>query len=271
MNILYVRNNNDRAAQFQLQTVIYEKDGQKYVKKQALIPDALPHLKRMKENYFKLSSAIVDPRIKLAEILYESDNCLIFEFIDGYSFEEKFNDALKKGEGETDRIIDEYFELLKTGFKTTLFDSSSMVTDNYKNIFGKYDYHELDGELCFDGVSNIDLILSNIIFKDDSIYIIDYEWVFELNMTIGYTAHRALPIHKDLYSKMERHLLAEFVNGKRGYYNAQINYLKKRTNIFQDINEKEKIIQKLNQEIVRLHDIAQSLRVKNRLKRMFKF
>ncbi|MBW1635346.1 MAG: hypothetical protein JRJ68_03625 [Deltaproteobacteria bacterium] len=271
MNILYVRNNNDRAAQFQLQTVIYEEGGQRYVKKQALIPDAFPHLKRMKDNYLKLSSAIVDPRIKLAEILYESENCLIFEFIDGNSFEDKFNEALNKGEGESDSVIDEYFELLKTGFKTTLFESSSMVTDHFRNIFGKYDYQELDGELCFDGISNIDLILSNIIFKDGFIYIIDYEWVFELNVTIGYAASRAFPIHKDLYGKMEKHLLAEFVNGKRGSHNAQIHYQKKRTNIFQDIEEKENVIQKLNQEIVHLHDIAQSLRVKNRIKRMFRF
>ena len=182
MKILYVKNNSERAKEFQLKTVIYEEGGQKFVKKESLRDEAIPHLKKMKESYEKLTASIVDPKIKLAKIIDESQNSLTFEFIDGISLERKFNNALKSGEAESNKIIDEYIELLSRGFKTTIFNSSTMVNDEYKKLFGDLDYSELDGKLCFDGISNIDLIFSNIIYKGSEVYLIDYEWIFNLNI-----------------------------------------------------------------------------------------
>ena len=270
MKIFYVKNNNDRAAEFQLQTIIYEDNGKMFVKKRALKPEAFSHLAGMKDNYLKLSSIIVDPKIKLAEILYESEDCLIFEFIDGYSFEKKMHGAIIEGQQEADYTLNEYFDLLKTGFKTTFFDSSSMVTDRFKELFGEGDYSDLDGDVCFDGISNLDLIFSNIIYKDDVVYLIDYEWVFELNLTLGYVAARALLEYEFLFDKMEKHFLGNFVNDKRGDCATQQRYLKDRKNIFHYIVGKENEIQDKNKEILRQQDIAQSLRLKNRVKKLFK-
>ena len=50
MKVLYVKNGNERSKEFQLKTVIYEENGQKFVKKQALCNEAIPHLKKMKVN-----------------------------------------------------------------------------------------------------------------------------------------------------------------------------------------------------------------------------
>jgi hypothetical protein len=270
MKIFYVKNNNDRVAEFQLQTLIYEDNGKMFVKKKALSPKAFPHIAGMKDNYLKLSSTIVNPKIKLAEILYQSEECLIFEFIDGCSLKKKMSEANIQGKQEVDYVLNEYFDLLKTGFKTTFFDSSSMVTDRFRELFGEGDYSDLDGEICFDGISNLDLIFSNIIYKEEFVYLIDYEWVFDLNLTVGYVASRALQEYEYLFNKMEKHFLGYFVNDKRGGNAAQQRYLKTRKNIFHYIAEKEEEIQDQNKEILRQQDIAQSLRLKNRFKKIFK-
>ncbi len=263
MKILYVKNNSERAKKFQLKTIIFEEDGKKFVRKQTLSDEALPHLKKMKDSYRKLTAAIINPKIKLAKIVSESDDGLTFEFIDGISLEKKYHDALKFGENESRIVINEYMDLLATGFKTTLFKSSSMVTDEYKRIFGNHDYSEFDDKICFDGISNIDLIFSNIIFKDDHVYLIDYEWVFELNLPIDYAAFRTLPINDKLHEKMENNFRDEIVVNKTGFFKIQHNYLNNRLNILQLLHEKD-------QQIQHLHDVAQSLRFKNRLKRLIK-
>ena len=202
MKILYVKNNSERAKEFQLKTVIFELNGQKFVKKQALCSEAIPHLKKMKESFEKLTASIINQKIKLAKIVDESEDSLTFEFIDGISLEKKFNETQNKN-----IIIDEYLTLVRSGFKTTSFDSTSMVTDTFINVFGNQDYSELDGELCFSGIANIDLIFSNIILKDDSIYLIDYEWVFNINVPIEYVVFRALHDENTLYQRMESNLL----------------------------------------------------------------
>lgn len=244
MKILYVKNNSERAREYQLKTVIYEKDNQKYVKKEALTKEALPHLLKMKENYEKLTTSILNPKIKFAKIVAEDEISLTFEFIEGISFEQKFQDALLVNNDEAQKIISEYIDLLKTGFKTSTFDSHTMVTENFKMLFGDLDFSDLDGELCFDGLTNIDLILSNIIHKDNNIYFIDYEWVYDIYLPINHTIYRTLEIIKHLnkgfapslklensilYYKMERHFVDTYVMKDSFYYQkrkyTKMNYL----------------------------------------------
>ena len=305
MKILYVKNNSERAKEFQLKTIIYEENGQKFVKKQALCKEAISHLKKMKDSYVKLTNSIINPKIKLAKIVDESEDALTFEFINGVSLESRYNNSLKLGEKESNKIIKEYKELLVTGFKTTKFDNSTMVNDEYKRTFGDFDYAELNGELCLDGISNIDLIFSNIIFKDDNIYLIDYEWVFDLNISIDYIVFRALHNRNNLYAKMEKNFINNIVVNKNGFFNIQNNYLANRLNITQQVQEKENQVQEkenqvqekenqiqekenqiqekenqiyekeeqinlANKEIQYLNNLAQSLRLKNRIKRFIK-
>lgn len=192
MKVVYVKSNSERAKKFQLRTIVYEIDGQKYVKKQAICKEAIPHLKKMKRSYHNLKSSIINENIKLAEIIDESEDSLTFEFIDGVSLESKFNSAIKLGDDEVLNLVDEYINLLATGFKTTIFDSSKMLNEDYKEIFGDIDYGEFDGELCYDSVSNLDLISSNIIYKDENIYIIDYEWIYDISVPLNLLNFRSI-------------------------------------------------------------------------------
>ena len=277
MKILYVKNNSERAKEFQLKTIIYEENGEKFVKKEALCEEAIPHLKKMKGSYEKLTASIVNPNIKLAKIIDEGADSLTFEFIDGVSLEKRFNDALKLGDNASNDIIDEYMKLLKTGFKTTVFDCSAMVDDVYQQTFGNLDYSKLNDELCFDNIANIDLIFSNIIFKDTDIYLIDYEWVYELNIPIDYIAFRSLQNPNNLLKQMEKTFIDEVVVNKNGFYKIQTNYSNPRFNIVhqiqekdQQIQEKDQQIQEKEQQIQHLHDVIQFMRLTNRFKRIIK-
>ena len=284
MKILYVKNNSERAKEFQLKTIIYEENSQKYVKKQALCKEAIPHLKKMKESYEKLSASIINPNIKLAKIINETEDSLTFEFIEGISLEKTFNEAKKRGKQETDKVINDYMALLKKGFKTTQFDSSTMVTDAYIDIFGDLDYSKLDGKVCFESISNIDLIFSNIIFNNNDIYLIDYEWVFDLPICIDFIKYRALPSQNTYYKKLENNFLNHIVIGKYGFFQLQNNYLKPRLTVEQQLQQKEELIQQKEeliqqkeeqiqekeQQIQSLLSMVDSMRLKNRFKNKIK-
>jgi len=270
MKILYIKNNSERAKAFQLKTIIYEEDGQRYVKKEALSDEAIPHLKKMKENYTKLTEATLNPKIKFAKIISEDEKSLTFEYIDGISFEKKFQEA--SSSNTIKELTNSYIDLLKTGFKVTKFESQTMVNEEFKTIFGDFDFSILDGNLCFEGISSIDLIFSNIIYKDDKIYFIDYEWAYTLSLPVDYIIHRTFDMISNdnidfendssrntfLYHKMERHFVDKYVM-KDGFYFKKQNYLKKNSlieHLAQQVAGKEAHIQELSS---RIHAIGEDL------------
>jgi len=281
MKIYYVKNNSERARAFQLKTIIYEENGQKFVKKEALTKEALPHLMKMKESYQKLTTSTTNPHIKFAKIVAEDETSLTFEFIEGISLEKKFQDALAKSEKHAQKIIEEYKALLKTGFKTVTFNSKTMVTDTFKILFGDQDFSELNGEICFDGLANIDLILSNIIYKNDTIYFIDYEWTYDIYLPLNSAVFRTLEIvdhfnknthaftplsNQMTFYKMERHFVDSYVMKNAFYHQkhkyTKMNYLvidqlknceaRERT-IDVEIKEKHKEIETIQHELQTTH------------------
>jgi len=319
MKVLYVKNGSERDRKFQLQTMIYENNGKRFVRKSVLYDEAMPHLHSMYENYIKLSKSIINPKVKLAKILDKNERSLTFEYIDGISLAKKFNQIIKT-EDNINLFIQEYISFLKNSFKTTLFDSKN-ITDEFREIFGDFDYSVLDGEICFDGVSNIDLIFSNIIYKDDEFYIIDYEWVFESNIPVNYTLYRAL-LNKSLlannvqsnllYKNIESHFIGKYVC-RTSFYQYGKKYGKNRMIVERQIQEKDQLLQEKDQQIqkkelqiqekeqlvkekerqiqeknyqiqekeleiqkqisdnIELIQIAESMRIKNRIKKLFQF
>jgi len=194
MRVLYSKFNSERNSKFQVKTIIYEENGIRYVKKEALTPEAVAHIDRMKENHSKLSALIVDPKIKLVPIVKESKNSVTFAFIEGESLEKRYLEALKKSNSDAGAIIEEYFDIVKNGFKTRSFTYSPMLD----RLFGTRDYSAFEGEPSFDGISNIDLIFSNILFKDNDIYIIDYEWSYDITLPINFIIWRTLSMLPEL-------------------------------------------------------------------------
>jgi len=272
MKILYVKNNSERAKEFQLKTIIYKEDGQKYIKKQALNKESIPHLKKMKESYTKLTASIIDPRIKLAKVIDESENSLTFEFIEGISLEKKFNIALSSSKDASLKIIEEYIDILQHGFKLTKFDNTSMISKTFKKLFGELDFSNLNQQYCFDGISNLDLIFSNIIYKDDTIYLIDYEWSYLVNVPIDYILYRPLSmissnsndfldhfsINTLMYHRMERHFVDKYVMHD-GFYFQKENYLKANSFIIEQVEHLKLHVEQLKSHLQGKEDHIQEL------------
>jgi GT2 family glycosyltransferase len=245
MKILYVKSNSERAKAFQLRTVIFEEDGVRYVKKEAMLPEAVPHLKKMKESYRKLQEVIVDPRLKPVEIVAEDEVSLTFEYIDGTSFERQYSLAKRESEEAARKLLDSYDELLYHGFKTSAFEAS-YVTETFKSLFGDLDFSPLYGQPCYEGISNIDLILSNLIVKENTIYIIDYEWIFDINIPVSFTRFRTIHEANDLFWEMENNFVFGTVVGEEGFLKIQKQYQHPRIDGLGDLRAKEQTIRELN-------------------------
>ena len=287
MKVLYVKCNSTRIKMFQLKTIIYEEYGQKFVKKEALCDEAIPHLMKMKENYKKLKKTIVSPNIHFAKIISETEKSLTFEFIDGLSMEQRFLKAQENNPQEANRIIADYIALVKNGFQTKDFVHQNME-ENYTQVFGEGDYEKLEGKACFDRVSNCDLIPSNILYKNNTIYIIDYEWVFDFSVPVEYIYFRGLNLFKDKtlvqqyidneileeLFRQEEYFILQYVLKKESFYQIQHYYLKNKISILEEIQAKDQQIidkdyelQLKDQEILYFKEVAQSMRIKNRIKR----
>lgn len=293
MKVLYVKNGNNRVKRFQLQTMIYEIDGKKFVKKSALCEEALVHLHKMKENYMNLSKVIINPQVKLAQIVDEDERSITFEYIEGKSLAKRFQE-IRLDKEKVRIFIAEYSTFIKNAFKTIQFDAKN-ISNECKEVFGHFDYSILDGTLCFEGYSNIDLVFSNIIYQDDKIYIIDYEWVFPCSFPVDYTIYRSLRNNELLHENDDLKIYQniDFIESyvfKQSFHKYKVQYLKKNSTIdgviqeaaaklmkkelliqeqIQILGEKEAEIENLvtsNKELLKL---ANSMRIKNRIKKFF--
>lgn len=248
MKVLYVKNNSDRVKEYQLKTIIFEENGKRFVKKQALCDEAIPHLKKMKENYHALCDSIVNPKIKLAKIINESKNSLTFEYIEGTSLEKKFNDAIKSDHSLVKKTIDDYRIMLEESFKTTHAIENNLMDDVSKNILNNVEFTQPDNFTYFKNISNIDLIFSNIIYKDNEIYLIDYEWVFALSLPIDYSLYRAFRAtnsHKEInihqyfndrelmiFEKLEKNFFDDKVVAENSFFKFKDNYNQNKVNAY---------------------------------------
>jgi len=315
MKILYVKSNSERAKAFQLRTIVFEENGTRYVKKEAMVPEAVAHLKKMKESYDKLHEVIIDKRLKPVEIVAEDETSLTFEYIDGISFEQQYALAKREKSQKAEEVLAAYDDLLYNGFKTIPFEASH-VTEEFKALFGDLDFSSFYGKPCYEHISNIDLILSNLIVKDETIYIIDYEWIFDINIPVAFTRFRTIHEANDLYWEMENNFVFGSVVGENGFLKVQKQYQHPRIDGLGDLREKEKSIRDLNlaietkekviedkevhirdmqtlhekiihdkdvhignqderintleSQVIELHEILESMRLKNRAKRMVK-
>ena len=264
MKILYVKNNSERIQKYQLKTIIFEENGKKFVKKQALCNAAIPHLKKMKENYKKLSDSIINPKVKLAKIIAEDEDSLTFEFIEGISLEKKFNDAIKQNNALENEMINDYLNLLKGSFKTTHAVEANKATHILNNV----NFTKLDNEIYFEDISNIDLIFSNIIYKDNEIYLIDYEWVFSLTLPIHYALYRAiralsgnsipdltqyLTVNElEIFEKMEQNFFDNEVVSEKSFFKIKENYAQNRVNTYAHMDDLRNRVHHLQNTIATL-------------------
>ncbi|SFV52974.1 hypothetical protein MNB_SV-6-5 [hydrothermal vent metagenome] len=273
MNILYVKSNSERDKRYQIQTIVYEEDGERFVKKKALCREANRHISNMRESYYKLSDSIVDTNISLAKIVKEESDALTFEFVDGISMESKILRSIKDGTLST--AVDEYMKLISNGFETIKTAPDGITAYDGKRIFGNIDFAPIGSTLCFKSISNIDLIFSNIIYRDGVAHIIDYEWVFDGSVPLKYSLYRAFrSLHEieqidmgsyfsrdelAIYETMERRFIYFEVTNGNSFYQYRDRYEKYRPNLYELKSTQESDILKLSEKVATLENNVDEL------------
>ncbi|MEA5003916.1 MAG: glycoside hydrolase family 99-like domain-containing protein [Christensenella sp.] len=196
MKVEYAKCTTERNSRYSINTLIIEKNGKKFVRKQANTELALSHIKRMAQNYEMLRTNI---RSEVVLCAYElGEDCIDFEYLEGETLESRLY-------REYDR--DDFDQVL------AIFKEYDHFLNYYSNKYSEFEktpaFLELFGAVGdFEGMKaitpgNIDLILSNIILLDGEYGIIDYEWVFDFSLPVKFLLFRGIAGY---YSKDKRHV-----------------------------------------------------------------
>jgi len=262
MKTIFVKYSRERLAKFQTMTkIIQNKKDERFVIKELLNNHEVPsHLDEMYDNYELLSSKyklnFVKPK--------KTDAGLIFDMAKGSSFENLILECIEKNNlVKLKYYLESYLELINN------MSSSEKIKfnpcENFKNIFGTYEKKEVIEIL---NPVNIDLIFSNIFYENNQFTIIDYEWIFKINMPKNYIIWRALShfnnshnidlseyfdvdLNDPIYQKMEENF-CRYVNGPEQKYLIK-SALKKPIHSLDTLNSTSYIKLLLNNQLIKKH------------------
>lgn len=173
--IKFSKYSNDRAPEYAIRTDIrLAKSGMEragmpgggrdiawIVEKTACTPKAQAHIQSMEKAYELLSKKYAGGELNINRCMKMPDGSLSFEFAEGRTLEEMFDELLDRKDFEgIDKLFSEYVRRIS--------------------------YH--DGE----GITDYDLIFSNILVYGNLWTVIDYEWTFQEEIPIREVAYRAL-------------------------------------------------------------------------------
>jgi O-antigen biosynthesis protein len=253
LEIIYSKYNRERLQKFQIETTIYERNGQRFVKKRPLTNSSIDHVRRMFSNYNLLKANYGCVRIAQATL---DENEVVFEYIQGKTLDSILIDSIiRKDKSRFYDLLREYYEYLRC--LDTYHVKKFQTTPEFFDVFGVH--IELEDVECL-RISNIDMIFDNIILNENGEYIlIDYEWVFKFPVPIDYVFCRTINLFyskyhedfqgfiniEDIYSELNinqdfrdifidlEERFQKYVFGETSKYTIQNNYQKK-LRIFQD-------------------------------------
>lgn len=192
--INFVKYNKTRRAEFQIKTTILEENNTRYVEKTALKEEAYPHIWSFASKYEQLS--IQHPGIIwLKPEIDKEKRTARFEYIEGKTLAEQLGDVITDGKVPI-REVKEVLNLLYVVPNDYVIDFK--VTPEFVKVFGEC------GELQDWSLktTNIDALFENYLVKDEKIYAIDYEWVFDFPIPVHFVKYRILKYFFEQYSSL---------------------------------------------------------------------
>ena len=161
-DVAYARYSNDRADNYKIVTELLQQNDSKAIRKRALSPEGREHMKNMRENSELLISKYRDSELQICPCkLVDDGMAVLFPFIEGRQLSELMDDRLANNDLEGfEKLFDRFVELIGSGNDT--------------------------------GISDNDLVFSNILVNKDTWTVIDYEWTKLKNSDIKEQAFRAL-------------------------------------------------------------------------------
>ena len=185
MKKIYSKITKERQKQFQIETYITQDGDEKQVVKKALTPDCIEHIKGMQRYYEKHRSANF-----LCPSRMISEKEVAFEFLQGKSLCNEMLEALaQRAEAKFISYLRIYDEIIRQNVQVV--KGPFMAENGFEEIFGNVAFED---EIEYATGLNIDMAFDNIIRdeSDGSYKIIDYEWVFPLNIPIKFVIYRAV-------------------------------------------------------------------------------
>ena len=198
---IYTKISNQRDVKFRLKTEITNKDGSLFVIKKSLNKGDNSHIDNIYKNYMNAKSIKSD--INLLEV-FKCDEYIYSYFLDGILLYDKLFDIYEKKDinhlkFEIENFIKKFFSYPEIQFRQT---------DEFKKIFGEFEFGENIKSFV---ISNIDMIPSNFIFRDEDVFLIDLEWMFNFPIPKKYILFRFI-------------LNLNFLNNKNHELNIILDY-----------------------------------------------
>lgn len=178
--VKYSKYSNDRADEYAICTDIRrpesgmeragilnssEKEVKLVVEKRGVREKAVEHVRAMKDAYEKLAARYEGGRLAINRCILNPKGTLSFEYVEGRSLEELFDELLDKQDvAGFEALFREYVERIS-------FNNGTAITD-------------------------YDLIFSNVLVDGDTWTAIDYEWFFMDDIPAKEVAYRALYCYK---------------------------------------------------------------------------
>ena len=264
--VLYVKYNSLRKPDFRIATEIRVRpSGEKYVAKRATEPAAKAHINTIENNRTLMEDYYTD--IQLISVQRENDT-LVFPFVKGVSLKEKLENDYRDRES----LIREAEEMLGRILSVKQeYRCDFEACGEFRKIFGDVEPGKVPA-VC---PANIDGLFSNFMETDGRLQCIDYEWVFNFSVPVGFIRYRALrylhyelreslfsgvsmedflgwfgikPEEQDTYGKMELDFQYH-VHGEKLKYHYLSRYLKDSRSPAEKIEEMELLIQDKDRHI----------------------
>lgn len=195
---IFIKYSNERNRKFAIKTEITEDEsGNHSVKKTALYPEGLAHIKSFTDKYTDLAK-IYDHSILICNRCEVDVDSAKFEYIKAETLEEKLDTLLNKNKmKEAEQVLRNYLMLIEGMNNSQEFH----MTDGFREVFGDVSLPE--GLRCA-SVSDIDMVCSNIMVRDKYLTVIDYEWTFAFPVPAHYLLYRIIHYYLDTNNSRAR-------------------------------------------------------------------
>ncbi|MDD7218782.1 MAG: hypothetical protein PUI16_02145 [Clostridia bacterium] len=224
MKKIYSKFTRERDVKFQIETSVYEDENkQLFVGKTPLNEQGLSHVLRMHENYQYFKNNNINFLLP-CEI---RDQAVIFPYASGKSVYEKLLDSAHDGDrNQVLKIFQEYLHIFEQMYPDR---HPFRQSEDFTEIFGNA---EFDKGIMASSKINIDLTFDNIIYTEEGIRILDYEWIFDFDLPVKF------PVYRAIYALFIKHrqIISKVISDEELYEMADIS--KEERNLFECMNRK---------------------------------
>lgn len=187
--LIYTKYSTDRDERYAIRTDrLIDDKGNEIIKKIALFDEGIEHLQNMVAMSHKLQKRYGD-KIRISKSSVEG-KVLSNEFVEGESLLELFIKRIENSDkDEVVKLLEKYKSIVDYDSEST---TEFCMSAEFVEVFGEQEELAAQGLLSAN-VTDIDMILENIIVSDDGIWqLIDYEWTFGFLIPQKYVLYRTL-------------------------------------------------------------------------------